>query len=158
MDKGDGVEVKRLDLPELIQLLTHPKKSVGDLAAEELAARSITAEVAKAIISGALLTKPSKIRALSILRSQGSRSEISLRAYQVLADDKDDDVVADALFGLVFSENQSSLPSLRRLEDQSESGTRRRNLYTTAIRAIESANPGVFAPDYYDIGNVWGRR
>ena len=148
---------QKLNVVSTIELLNCPHKRVADLAAEELATRGASEPVSSAVIRGSFTKKKAKLRALYVLQVLGARDAESLRAYRLLAGDRDPDVVGSALFGIVFSRDKEALPGLRELLS-GESKPALEFLYKRAIWSLSANMPHEFSPDFYDLNNVWGLR
>jgi hypothetical protein len=139
----------------LILLLESRNRKVGDCAADVLKLRGKTDVIGDALSEGKIKTVIGKIRALSILHCFGTRRPQSKDVFLKFLEDKNKNVVADALFGIVFFHDKAVLPMLydqmKRLGPESP----KFRLLARAAEALEKDNPFLYAPGFRDAGDVW---
>jgi hypothetical protein len=139
----------------LVALLDSRSIKVGDTAADLLATRESLEIVTRALLQRSLRSRTAKIRAFGILRQFGKKATGAIEVYLAYLTDRSLDVVADALFGLVFWQDAQVTSAIRHAMVSSAHDKERRRLFSKATEALESQNPFVFSPNYRDASNVW---
>jgi hypothetical protein len=142
----------------LIGLLDSRSVRIGDSAAGVLARRRETEAVVDAILEKSLTTKLGKIRALSVLTQFGKKCPRSKEAHLAFLDDKNYSVVCDALWGLVFMQDQSVIPAIQSAMVRAGEDSEAYLKYELAVTAIRSRAPYFYSPGFSDHMNVWELR
>ena len=149
-------EMGAFDDSALLELLDSRSIKVGDTAASLLYRRGKTDAVIDAVLAGRISTKLGKMRAMSVLRSVGKSCARAREVYLSLIHDRNRDVVDDALFGLVFLQDQRFIGPIREAIAKREEGTDIHERCLLAIQALEQQDPFIFSPYFHDAGDVWG--
>jgi hypothetical protein len=145
-----------LDSDSLIQLLNHKSRKVGDTAFSLLDRRSDGPQlVVEAILSDRFTHKIAKIRATNFLAGRGRSCPEAMKAYLHLLCDRNAEVVGNALFGVVFFQDQTQMDLLERRRDALPARDEVRTELEGAIRALREENPFLFSPGFHDAGDVW---
>lgn len=150
----DG-EISSIPSGELISLLDSKSRKIGDTAAEILQRRKETALVLDALLHDRIHTVLGKVRATNILNAFGRAVPEAINGYVHVLGDRSNDVVSNALFGIVFMRRDDLLPKLREHLRGASIGSPRQKLFNEAIEALEANDPSIFSPGFADNGNVW---
>lgn len=151
-----GRELNGLSDAALLELLNSRSIKVGDSAASILRSRGRTDAVVDAILSGKLRTKLGKIRGTYILHSFGRGCSRSVEAYLALLHDRSVEVVSDALFGLVFLQDERNTTHIQRARAEVQPGGAVLEYFDRAVEALRKQDPFIFSPYFRDVGDVWG--
>jgi hypothetical protein len=141
----------------LIELMNHRSRKVGDIAYEILNRQGgATLAVVGAVLSNRFTHRDAKVRATNFLAGQGRACPEALAGYVHLLSDRSEDVVGNALFGIVFFQDQTQIEKLACRRDALPAGVKVRNRFDVAIRALREGDPFLFSPGFHDANDVWG--
>ncbi|MCY3019682.1 MAG: hypothetical protein NTW87_11720 [Planctomycetota bacterium] len=149
-------EVAGFDDAVLLVLLDSSSRKVGDTAAELLCSRGKAKVVVAALLASEIRTKLGRIRAMSVLGHFGKRVPRGAEAYLRLIEEKSATVVYDALFGLVFLQDEANIPMIEAARRRSRAGPKADGYFEKALTAIHAKDPFIFSPGYRDAHDVWG--
>lgn len=141
--------------PLLVELLSTKWSKVGDTAAHLLARRGHHSLVSKALLEGTICSAKGRIRALFVLGQFGRACVDASRVYSHLLDDRSDNVVGDALFGLVFLRDKSAIEVIDRYLAKEAKDSKRHELLSRARMALEADDPQIYSPGFWDDKGVW---
>ena len=145
----------RWDSSVLVDLLNDRSIKVGDTAASLLASRHETELLSNAWESGRITTRNGKVRLINTLSKFGLSFPKSLDIFRSLLDDRSDDVVDCALFGIVMFRDRGTVRAVRERLARTSIGAKRREKMSKAIRALEAENPALYSPGFRDPAGVW---
>lgn len=149
-------ELQTYDDRTLIDLLDSKSRKVGSTAADLLSRRGKADVVIDAFFSGKIKTKAGKQRVFFFVRVLGRSCRRAREICLALLQDRNQDVVDDALFGLVFLQNRQVIEAIREAMASKSEGTEMHQRCLMAIEALEQRDPFIFSPHFHDAGNVWG--
>jgi hypothetical protein len=150
-------QISHFDDDSLIELLNNRSRRVADTAFELLARRDGSAlAMVHAVLSGRFTHRDAKVRASNFLAWRGRAYPEALMAYLHLLDDKSEEVVGQALHGIVFFQDRKQLDTLARKRDALPEGNELRHEFEKAIKALNEQNPFLFSPGFHDAADVWG--
>jgi hypothetical protein len=148
-------ELRPLSSGALLSLLDSKSIKIGDTAGDFLAGRDEAPLIVDAILNNRIRTALGKVRATNILNWFGRAVPEAVDAHLHLLNDRSNDVLGNALFGIVFWRRRDLLPKLREhLALVSDDAARQQTL-REAIEALEADNPSLFSPGYHDANNIW---
>ena len=145
-----GVEPK-----ELLVLLDGKSRKVADTAATLLDRQKEMGLLINALIAGSIRTALGRIRATNVLNWHGRAVPEAIKAHLHLLGDRSDDVLSNALFGIVFMRRRDLLPKLHEYFAKTRPDSARHKLFREAIEALEANNPSQFSPGFHDADNIW---
>lgn len=148
-------ELSSISSGELFSLLDSKSRKIGDTAAEILQRRKETALVLDALVHDRIHTVLGRVRATNILNAFGLAVPEAINGYVHVLGDRSNDVVSNALFGIVFMRRSDLLPELMKYLDAAATGSSRQKLFSEAIDALKANDPFVFSPGFSDTGDVW---
>jgi hypothetical protein len=140
---------------KLLALLDERSIRVGDTAECLLSLREERQLVLAAIMDDKLKTRNGNVRALSFLLRRGRKMPEAIDAYLHLVHDSHRDVVAWALFGLVFLGNKRFIRNIQEALARPGIPERLRKRLELAVKALEEQDPFIFSPNFHDAGDVW---
>jgi hypothetical protein len=145
-----------LDGDSLIELLSHRSRKVADSAFSLLNRMDDGSQlVVGAVLSGRFTHRDAKIRATNFLAWRGRACSEAMKVYLHFLDDRNLEVVDSALFGVVFFQDKGQIESLERRRDGLPAGTKIRETFDEAIRALREENPFLYSPGFHDAADVW---
>jgi hypothetical protein len=142
--------LKDLTSSELLALLDDRSNKVGDTAVELLSSRDEGILIHNSILSDELKTKKGKVRAMHCLKRYGRRMPEAIEAYLHLIHDGNPDVVAAALFGVVFWNDPSNINRIRNIRNP-----RAQLEVEKAVAALVAGDPSLYSPGFLDVTGVW---
>lgn len=146
---------------ELLGLFDSPSIKVGDSACDILFSRAGDAfkdEMVDALLEGRFKTRLGRMRASATVLCGGKRVRRAHEAYLHLLHDRSTDVVDNALFGLVFLNDKTHLPSVEAARDALPGDSKMKIRFDGAIKALKAGNPFIFSSRFNDAANAWGLR
>ena len=149
-------EIKGLNYEELVVLLDSPSRRVGNVAFDLLSRSGQFDLVVERVLDGTIHTRLGKVRATNMLNWQGKRFKRSKDACLLLLQDRSYDVLSNALFGLVFLQDQVNLPAIvAEAQRRRPAGGKAYERLLQAIEAIEKGNPFIYSPHFCDAQGIW---
>lgn len=140
---------------DIIHRLNNKSFEIGDDAAESLRSEKGATAIIHAVLGSRVNTAMGKIRATTILHSLGARLTESEEVYLRLLSDRSAEVIDNALFGLVFLQNQENIPHIERAMCSAEETGKSTKLYSKAIRALKERDPFIYSPNFHDLSDAW---
>lgn len=153
---GDvATAMKPLKNSELLELLDSKSIKVGDTATSMLSKRGLIDAAIDRLFDGNVRTKFGRLRVSFLVKQRGRACPRGADVFLHLLQDRTDDVVSNALFGLVFLQDKRHLGEIRRTMEGKEKGTRVYEWFSRAIEALEKEDPFIYSPYYRDAADVW---
>ncbi len=112
--------------------------------------------VIDAILSNRMTHIDAKVRSINFLHQLGLGCLEAPQAYFHVLDDSNEEVADNALFGIVFFQDQDHLSNLKAKRDTLSIASWLRGQLDLAIEAIDRRDPFIYQPYYHDTNNVWG--
>ena len=140
---------------DLLILIDGKSRKIADTAATLLDRQKEMELLIKALITDSIRTAPGRIRATNVLNWHGRAVPQAVEAHLHLLGDRSDDVLSNALFGIVFMRRRDLLPKLRKYLEEARPDSARHKLFREAIGALEADRPSLFSPGFHDANNVW---
>jgi HEAT repeat protein len=149
-------QISSFDNESLIELMNNRSRRVADTAFGLLDRKEGSAPmIVEALLSGRFTHRDAKVRASNFLLNYGRACPEALTAYLYLLDDKNEEVVDQALFGIVFLQDSKQLETLKSKRDVLPISSELRKMFDKAIQAIAEKNPFLISPGFHDINDVW---
>jgi hypothetical protein len=147
--------LRPLGSDDLLILLDSKSRKIGDTAAGLLDSRKETDRLIDALLNNRIRTALGRVRASNVLNWYGRAVPEATAVCVHLLNDRSNDVVDNALFGIVFMRRRDLLPKLREHLALAHGDQRRERYLTEAIKALEANDPSLFSPGFHDAKNVW---
>lgn len=138
----------------LISLMDNSSTSIADEAADELSINHCDDQIVDAVLSGQLKTAKGRIRATNNLLLRGKALPRALDVYIALLSDKSYYVAHNAIFGIVFWQDDSTIPVLEQ-KKRNCAESKLIKCIDLALRAIRRRDPFLFSKHFHDVNNVW---
>ena len=148
-------ELSPLASNDLLILLDSKSTKVGDTAAALLGRRTETGLVIDALLNNRIRTALGRVRATNILHWFGRSVPEAVEAHLHLLSDRSNDVLGNALFGIVFRRRRDLLPKLREHLAIASGDAAKQQILREAIEALEADNPALYSPGFHDANNIW---
>jgi hypothetical protein len=149
-------EIRSLPSDDLLQLLDSRSRKIGDSAADLILERHETDILVEALLHDRIRSVLGRVRATNVLADHGRSAPGAIDAYVHCLDDRSDDVLSNALFGIVFMRRRDLIPMLRQRLAAAETNAERHKMLREAVEALEADDPQRFSPGFRDAQNVWG--
>ena len=156
LDYGEiKVELVKHDDQTLVAIMNSPRLRLGDTAALILLEREKFDLVADAVLNKKITNKPGKMRALWMFDRQGLAFPRSKDVYWQLLHDRIEEIVYDAMSGLVAFQDPDAIDWIMDSLSRREEGSKIYMAGLRAVDALEKQDPSIFSSRLVPLQPQW---